>query len=99
PRRAAGGRRGQLAARRAGADMTVNDDRLPVAVAAGQSIERDELVGALDLAERAAAAAERQALHARALAFDQPSSDRRIRVEASLPADLARLQEALRETA
>jgi len=49
------------------------------------------------LAEQVAAAAARQALHARELAFDQPSSGRRIRVEAPLPADLARLQEALRE--
>lgn len=48
-------------------------------------------------AERVAAAAARQALHARSLAFDQPSSGRRIRVEAPLPADLGRLQEALRE--
>jgi 23S rRNA pseudouridine1911/1915/1917 synthase len=49
------------------------------------------------LAERVAAAAERQALHARGLAFDQPTTGRRIQVEAPLPADLARLQEALRE--
>jgi 23S rRNA pseudouridine1911/1915/1917 synthase len=49
------------------------------------------------LAEWAAAAAARQALHARSLAFDGPSDGRRIRVEAPLPADLARLQEALRE--
>jgi 23S rRNA pseudouridine1911/1915/1917 synthase len=49
------------------------------------------------LAEWAAAAATRQALHARSLAFDGPSDGRRIRVEAPLPADLARLQEALRE--
>jgi 23S rRNA pseudouridine1911/1915/1917 synthase len=50
------------------------------------------------LAERAAAAASRQALHARSLAFDQPSDGRRIRVEAPLPADLAQLLEVLRGT-
>lgn len=49
------------------------------------------------LAERAAKAAGRQALHARALAFDQPTTGRRIRVESPLPDDLERLQAALRE--
>ena len=50
------------------------------------------------LAERVAAAAARQALHARSLVFERPSDGRRMRVEAPLPADLARLQEALRAT-
>ncbi|MGH7572552.1 MAG: RluA family pseudouridine synthase [Gemmatimonadota bacterium] len=50
------------------------------------------------MAERIAAAAVRQALHARALAFDQPTTGNRIRVESPLPDDLRELVDALRET-
>ncbi|MGH7563315.1 MAG: RluA family pseudouridine synthase [Gemmatimonadota bacterium] len=49
------------------------------------------------LAGRVAELAGRQALHARALAFDQPTTGRRIGVESPLPDDLRRLLEALRE--
>lgn len=49
------------------------------------------------LAQRAAEVGGRQALHARSLAFDAPSDGRRIQVDAPLPADLDRLQQALRE--
>ncbi len=49
------------------------------------------------LAERVAKLAARQALHAHGLAFDQPTTGRRIRAESPLPNDLRRLQEALRE--
>lgn len=37
--------------------MTLDEERLPVVVAAGQSVERDAVVTAMDLAERAASAA------------------------------------------
>jgi 23S rRNA pseudouridine1911/1915/1917 synthase len=47
-------------------------------------------------AREAAEAAARQALHARALAFDQPVTGERVRVESPLPADLVTLREALR---
>ena len=47
-------------------------------------------------AREAAAAAPRQALHARALAFDHPTSGERVRVEAPLPADLDALRAVLR---
>ncbi|MGH7558764.1 MAG: RluA family pseudouridine synthase [Gemmatimonadota bacterium] len=49
------------------------------------------------LAERVADLAGRQALHARALAFDQPTTGRRVEVESPLPDDLRRLLETLRE--
>ena len=48
-------------------------------------------------AGRVAALARRQALHARALAFDQPTTGRRVHVESPLPEDVRRLREALRE--
>ncbi len=47
-------------------------------------------------AREAAAAAERQALHARRLAFDHPSTGERIEVVSPIPGDLERLREALR---
>jgi 23S rRNA pseudouridine1911/1915/1917 synthase len=47
-------------------------------------------------AREAAEAAARQALHARALAFDQPVTGERVRVESPLPADLVTLRETLR---
>ena len=47
-------------------------------------------------AREAAALASRQALHARALEFDRPSTGERVRVEAPLPADLEALRDALR---
>lgn len=49
------------------------------------------------VAERVAAVAERQALHARGLAFDQPTTGTRVRVESPLPDDLRKLLDALRE--
>ncbi len=50
------------------------------------------------VAERVAAVLSRQALHARALAFDQPTTGTRIRVESPLPDDLRKLLDTLRET-
>ncbi len=47
-------------------------------------------------AREAGAAAGRQALHARALAFDHPVAGERVRVESPLPADLAELRLVLR---
>jgi len=47
-------------------------------------------------AREAAAAAGRQALHARALAFDHPDTGERLGVESPLPADLAELRAVLR---
>ena len=47
-------------------------------------------------AREAAAHAGRQALHARALAFDHPETGERVRVESPLPADLAELRSVLR---
>ena len=47
-------------------------------------------------AREAAAAAERQALHARALAFDHPTTGERVTVQSPLAADLAALREILR---
>ena len=47
-------------------------------------------------AREAAAAAGRQALHARALAFDHPATRERIAVESPLPADLVELRAVLR---
>jgi 23S rRNA pseudouridine1911/1915/1917 synthase len=49
------------------------------------------------VAERVAAVAARQALHARGLAFDQPTTGTRVRVESPLPDDLRKLLDALRE--
>jgi 23S rRNA pseudouridine1911/1915/1917 synthase len=43
-----------------------------------------------------AAHAGRQALHARALAFDHPETGNRVRVESPIPADLAGLRRVLR---
>ena len=50
----------------------------------------------LAMAREAAAGAGRQALHARALAFDHPMTGERVRVESPMPADLAELREILR---
>jgi 23S rRNA pseudouridine1911/1915/1917 synthase len=50
----------------------------------------------LALARKAAAAAGRQALHARALEFDHPVTAERVRVESPMPADLAALRAILR---
>jgi 23S rRNA pseudouridine1911/1915/1917 synthase len=47
-------------------------------------------------AREAAALARRQALHARALAFDHPTTGERVRVESPLPSDLEALRAALR---
>jgi 23S rRNA pseudouridine1911/1915/1917 synthase len=47
-------------------------------------------------ARQAAAAAARQALHAYALAFDHPTTGKRLRVESPLPGDLEMLRETLR---
>ncbi|HUF89298.1 MAG TPA: RluA family pseudouridine synthase [Gemmatimonadota bacterium] len=47
-------------------------------------------------AREAAAAATRQALHARTLAFDHPTTGERVRVAAPLPADLEALRAVLR---
>ena len=49
------------------------------------------------IAAGVAKVAGRQALHAHGLAFDQPTTGHRVEVESSLPEDLRRLQEALRE--
>jgi len=46
-------------------------------------------------ARRVAAAAPRQALHARALAFDPPGGGARVEVVSPLPADLVRLRDVL----
>ena len=49
-----------------------------------------------ELARAAVEHAGRHALHARALAFDQPTSGERVRVESPLPPDLEALREVLR---
>jgi 23S rRNA pseudouridine1911/1915/1917 synthase len=59
---------------------------------------REARLGADDPVRLAAEALGRQGLHAWRLAFDQPRTGRRLRVEAPLPADLARALALLRRS-